>query len=220
LGRKGRREHELDGLLARLLKQRHTSFNGRDMIQRRMAASLRLGRRRLLVALVLSVSLLGFVITAWPPQSLHSLFQTGQISSKAALIDSLSLSDPDPSFVWNVTRSLSSVGITVDYYGPSQVTVGLFRNLPSQGYRMLIIRSHTATFFGVPTSLSIVTSEPYTKSRYVYEQLVGQVAPAVVRPGNTYFAITPSFVRDAMQGNFWGTVVIQMGCSTLRETMQ
>jgi hypothetical protein len=81
---------------------------------------------------------------------------------------------------------------------------------------MVIIRSHTARFFGVPTSLSIVTSEPYTTSRYVYEQLVGQVAPAVVRPGNTYFAITPSFVRDAMQGNFWGTMVIQMGCSTLQ----
>ena len=140
----------------------------------------------------------------------------GQSSSRAALIDSLSVSDPDPLFVSNVTHTLSNAGITVDYYPPSQVTVGLFRNLPSEGYRMIIIRSHTATFFGVPTSLAIVTSEPYTKSKYVYEQLVGQVAPAVVRPGNTYFAITPSFVRDAMQGNFWGTVVIQMGCSTLQ----
>jgi hypothetical protein len=181
-----------------------------------MAGSRRLGKRRLLVALVLAIALSGFALTAWPSQSLHSLFQMGQPSSKAALIDSLSLSDPDPPFVSNLTRTFSSAGIALDYYGPSQVTVGLFRNLPSQGYRMIIIRSHTATFFGVPTSLAIVTSEPYTKSKYVYEQLVGQIAPAVVRPGNTYFAITPSFVRDAMQGNFWGSVIIQMGCSTLQ----
>ncbi len=170
----------------------------------------------MLVVFLLIIALSGFTIGAWPSQTLHSLIQLGQGSRRAALLDSLSLTDPDPSFIWNVTRTLYSAGYTVDYYGPREVTVALFRNLPFQDYRIVIIRSHTAIFYGIPTSISIVTSENYTESRYVYEQLVGQVAPAIVRPGNTYFAITPGFVRDAMQGNFRGAILVEMGCSSLQ----
>jgi hypothetical protein len=159
------------------------------------------------------LSSLGLI--ASPPLPVHLLLHTNQSSPRAVLIDSLSLTDPDPPFVWNVTHSLSVAGYSVDYYGPSQVTVSLFRNLALQNYKLVIIRSHTATYQGVPTGLSIVTSEPYSKSKYVYEQLVGQVAPATVRPGNTFFSITPAFVRSAITGGFQDAIVIQMGCSAL-----
>jgi hypothetical protein len=139
----------------------------------------------------------------------------GDNSLKAVLIDSLSLTDPDPLFISNVTHSLSVAGYLVDYYGPSQVTVDLFRNIALQNYRIVIIRGHTATVQGIPTSLSIVTTEPYSSLKHVYEQLIGQVAPAIVRPGNTFFAITPAFIRDAIKGNLRDTLVVQMGCGTL-----
>jgi hypothetical protein len=170
----------------------------------------------MLVVIFSIIALSSFLGTAWSAQVFHSLFQTSQNIPRAALIDPLSLTDSDPSFLWNVTHTLNLAGYAVDYYPPSQVTVALFRDLPFQGYRIVIIRSHTAIFYGIPTSISIVTSEVYDKSKYIYEQLVGQVAPAVVRPGNTFFAITPSFVRDAMQGNFGGAVVVEMGCSSLQ----
>jgi hypothetical protein len=150
-----------------------------------------------------------------PFQALQPLLSNGGSLQKAALIDSLSFTDPDPFFISNVTRTLSAAGYSVDYYGPSRVTVALFRNLAFQNYKLIIIRSHTATTWGIPTSLSIVTSEPYSSLKYAYQQLIGQVAPAVVRPGNSFFAITPSFIRDAISGNLRDTLVVQMGCGTL-----
>jgi hypothetical protein len=161
------------------------------------------------------VTLSSFAMTVSPFPSPQPHLNTGGNSLKAVLIDSLSLTDPDPLFISNVTRSLFVAGYTLDYYGPSQVTVDLFRNLALQDYRVVIIRGHTATFQGIPTSLAIVTSEPYSNLKHVYEQLIGQVAPAIVRPGNTFFAITPAFIRDAMKGSLRNTLVVQMGCGTL-----
>ncbi|HWY27663.1 MAG TPA: hypothetical protein VNW25_00235 [Candidatus Sulfotelmatobacter sp.] len=216
MGRKRRRESRLDSFLAESLgNQRSLSTQG-VVAKRTVTRSHRLEKHVMLVAFLLIIAVSGFTVAVWPSQTLHSLIQMSQDTRKAALLDSLSLTDPDPSFIWNVTRTLHNSGYTVDYYGPHQVTVALFRSLPFHDYRIVIIRSHTAIFYGIPTSVSIVTSENYTESRYVYEQLVGQVAPAIVRPGNTYFAITPSFVRDAMQGNFRGTILVEMGCSSLQ----
>jgi len=160
-----------------------------------------------------TVSSIAMVAPPFPALQLHLI--TGENSLKAVLIDSLSLTDPDPLFISNVTHSLSVAGYAVDYYGPSTVTVDLFRNIALQNYRIVIIRGHTATYQGIPTSLSIVTTEPYSSLKHVYEQVIGQVAPAIVRPGNTFFAITPSFIRDAIKGNLRDTLVVQMGCGTL-----
>jgi hypothetical protein len=186
--------------------------------KRHDAGSRRLGKVGVLLALLLTATLSSIAMVTSPFPALQPHLINGENSLKAVLIDSLSLTDPDPPFISNVTRSLSAAGYAVDYYGPSQVTVDLFRNIALQNYQIVIIRGHTATVQGIPTSLSLVTAEPYSSLKHVYEQLIGQVAPAIVRPGNTFFAITPAFIRDAIKSNLRDTLVVQMGCGTLSGT--
>ena len=205
----------LDRLLAEFIEYRRNRATRRAVEKRAVARSHRLGRQGIFVVLLLAVTLSSFAMAASPFPAPQPHLSPGGNFQKAALIDSLSLTDPDPVFISNVTRSLFVAGYAVEYYDPSQVTVDLFRNLALQDYSIVIIRGHTATFQGIPTSLTIVTSEPYSSLKHIYEQLIGQVAPAIVRPGNTFFAITPAFIRDAMKGSLRGTLIVQMGCGTL-----
>lgn len=128
---------------------------------------------------------------------------------KAALVDELSGTAPNAGFIAGVTSTLTNAGYKVDYYDPSKVTVGFFRDLPRMGYGLVIMRAHS----GIS---SVYTSEPYNKWTYIYEQLAGQVIPVVVDHAE-YFGITTSFVQNSMRGNFQGSLIIAMGCSSLSD---
>ena len=177
-----------------------------------------LWNRRKRGALLLLFALFVALIVFWPYQQGAGQWRPGGAAHRAALIDTLSQTDPDPFFITNVTQTLSSAGYSVDYYGPSQVTVDLFRNLPLMGYSVLMFRTHTATGPSAPPGQNIVTHQPYTTSQYSLEQLANLVTEALVRPGDRFFAITPSFItREAAGvGGFQGALIIQMGCSTLQ----
>jgi len=138
-------------------------------------------------------------------------------SFKAAIIDQLSGTFPNLLFDNDANTMLVNAGYKVDYYGPDQVTVDFFRNLPSKGYGMVIIRAHS-TGWGPGDKIDIFTSETYRKDRYVYEQLVDQVNAATLGGGKYYFIITAKFVRDAMQGQFPRSVIIMMGCTGLKDS--
>ncbi len=77
---------------------------------------------------------------------------------RALVTDQLSLNYPDPSFSTSMTNALNAAGYAVDYFGPTPTAVDSLRQLPSQGYDLIIIRAHTGS------SQSIITSEPYSKS--------------------------------------------------------
>jgi hypothetical protein len=133
---------------------------------------------------------------------------------KAALIDEATAFIPDPAFNTQVTSELTSAGYKIDYFPPSTVTVQLFKDLPSMGYGIVIIRNHS-TGSGAD-GISIVTSELYDPNKYVFEQLTGQIAEVSLgTAGNYYFSITPLFVRESMQGFFPGSVILMMGCTGL-----
>jgi hypothetical protein len=127
-------------------------------------------------------------------------------------MDELSLNYPDPSFTTNITEALTKAGFAVDYSGPSPSSVDSFRQLPRQGYDLIIIRSHTGS------SQSIITAEPYSQSKYVADQLAGRLVPAQIEGGPLYFAITPKFVRQDMSGSFSESTIIVMGCAALEGT--
>ena len=131
---------------------------------------------------------------------------------RAIVMDELSLNYPDPSFNTNITKALKSAGFAVDYSGPSPTSVDSFRQLPRQGYDLIIIRAHTGS------SQSIITAEPYSQSSYVTDQLAGRLVPAQIEGGPLYFAITPKFVRQEMAGSFSESTIIVMGCSALEGT--
>jgi len=142
--------------------------------------------------------------TSWYSSS-HGL---GQL--KAALVDELSATVPNPSFVMKVQRDLGNAGYTVDYYPPSQVTVNLFQNLPTRGYELVLIRAHSG-------ETAIYTSEAYSKTKYVYEQLTDQIVPVDLN-GHQYFAITQKFVEESLHGSFDQALIVSMGCSGLSGT--
>jgi hypothetical protein len=137
---------------------------------------------------------------------------------KAALIDELAVTSPDPYLIQNVTSNMRRAGYTVDYYGPKNVTVDLLKGLPSDGYGVVILRDHSTTF-QTREIIGIVTSELFSQEKYRNEQQAGQVIRVRVGDANAdYFGITPTFVRETMQGTFSNTVVIVMGCAGLANT--
>ena len=140
---------------------------------------------------------------------------------KAALVDHLSLTFPNQSFIDNATEILEQAGYTVDYYPGEQVTVEVYRDLPTHRYDLVILRVHSGrirTPDGTLTdNVALFSSEPYNPEKYVEEEKAGLVGSArYSNASSPYFAITPSFVLLGMEGNFEDTTVILMGCDGLR----
>ena len=138
--------------------------------------------------------------------------------SKAAIIDEVSVpgpaSSPDPYFTDNVTKTLTKIGYHVDYYPPANVTIDLFRSLPSKGYGIIILRQHSTGLSG--DVIALVTSEQYNQTKYVDERQAGLVVEARLGGDNTtYVGITPTFIREALQGTFSHTLLIATGCAGL-----
>lgn len=134
---------------------------------------------------------------------------------KAAIVDQLSGTFPNPSFNDNAKTILVSAGYTVDYYGPDQVTVDFFRNLPSKGYGLVIIRAHSTGWARFGDPVAIFTSEPYSRDKYMLEQLSDSVSSGLLANNQAYFVVTSNFVRKSMQGEFPKSIIVMMGCTGL-----
>jgi len=172
--------------------------------------------RNISYAIILILVFTGsFVFLIRNPQWYSSIERSRPL--KAALVDEVSQTDPDPYLVVNVTNALTRVGYTVDDYGPNNVTVDFFKTLPLKGYGVIILRNHSATLKG--NVIALVTSEPFDPGKFVSEQQSGLVVEAKLRPSNTtYFGITPTFVREEMQGTFPNTVIVVTGCAGLADS--
>lgn len=160
-----------------------------------------------------------------------------QPSHRAAIVDQLSVRIPNPTFVEDATATLEQAGYAVDYYDADQVTVDFFRDLPTHGYDLIILRGHSAIprkDLALPTDVSqavldkvmaqigddvlLFTSQPYDSSAYVDDQKAMRLFPVVYTGdsmANSYFAVSSLFVRSSMRGRFNGTTIILMGCSSL-----
>ena len=183
-------------------------------MQRRKARSKESRWRPKLLLTVAVTILLITGLAAWSTQNYLWRFPVLQSTShpRALIVDELSLNYPDPSFVSNVTVTLTAKGYTVDYVGPSTTAVDYFRQLPGQGYDLVIIRAHEGS------GQSIITTEPYSRSQYLVDQLAGRIVPAQVGAGPAYFALTAKFVRQDMTGRFPESTIIVMGCAALQGT--
>jgi|SRR2546430_10675706 len=206
--RKKATETCIDQFLQQYL-ERHSSPTS----SRSMAARLpkRRGHRRLFLSIVVICTIIGTVTTlSWPYLAPGPESRPINMLS-AAVIDELSITDPDPSFLANATGSLAARGFHVDYYSPGQATVSFFQILPTLGYGLLIIRTHASTD-------AIITSQPYSQSQYVWPQLTGGLSDEKISNGIDYFAITSDFVSNQMRGNFQGATIIVTGCQSLEKT--
>jgi hypothetical protein len=144
---------------------------------------------------------------------------------KAALVDHLSLTFPNQSFIDNVTEILEQAGYTVDYYPGEEVTVEFYKNLPTHGYELIILRVHSSAteLQGeefVESPLALFTSEPYSQTKYVSEQLTSHLVVAYypMPEPSYYFAIWPEFITANTEGRFQNTIIVTMGCEGLTNT--
>lgn len=144
--------------------------------------------------------------------------------NKVAIVDQLSLTEPNPAFVETTEKLLERAGYIVDYFPGEEVTVDFYRDLPTHGYSLVILRNHSSV---VRTTVSdatgvtgLYTSEPYSKNKYSLEQKTRRLIVAWYNEGGPqYFGIAPEFVRSSMKGDFAGATVILMGCDGLSSEM-
>jgi hypothetical protein len=124
----------------------------------------------------------------------------------AVIIDQAALTSPNPPLIASIKNMVRNSGYETDHYQAEEVTVNLYRSLPKHNYRLIIIRTHSGV--GV-----ICTGEKYEETKYVSEQLTGQLE-RVFLSGGSYFAITTSFILT-LNGRFKDSVVLMMGCAGL-----
>jgi hypothetical protein len=197
-------ESDFDELLARLLEQERIQKGetSKHLEKRPKRRVLRLALVSLSIFLVLFAAVWVYQDNSW-----HFSAPSGSGAPRAALLDQLSATVSDPAFNDSIRSTLLSAGYTLDYYSPAQVTISLLQTLPLKDYNLIIVRSHSG-------SDEIYTTEPYTTSKYAWEQLTNQIAPVELY-NKTYFSITNNFVTDSMRGTFPGSLIIIMGCSGL-----
>jgi hypothetical protein len=143
----------------------------------------------------------------------------------AAIIDQLSSLQENEGFIANVTQELEDYGFVVDVYQGNNVTVDLYRQLPTYGYKLIIFRAHSGILGQdgeiIPRTV-LFTNEAYSESAHPLEQVYEQLTMGGACQNCTMmFGITPEFVRATsvfdqgkdMEGRFDNTVIIMMGCS-------
>jgi hypothetical protein len=137
---------------------------------------------------------------------------------KAAIVDHLSLTFPNQTFIQTAITILKQAGYSVDYYPGEKVTVEFYRNLPTYEYKIIILRVHSTT--GGYSIVGLFTSEIYSRQKYIYEQLTDQLYPLAYSytDREAYFGILPSFVELSMKGKFQNTIIVMMGCEGLNNT--
>lgn len=177
-------------------------------------------KRRICIAISdVFLACLAFIFLYQSGQSVIAYCAQTPLPAKAAIVDHLSLSWPNPAFVKESTALLKRTGYDVDYYEGKQVTVEFYRSLPTRGYNLILLRAHTA-YISEYLSLAMFTSEPYSKHRYVYEQLRNRVACGYIQPHHEgdprYLAITDKFVRFSMEGTFNDAIIVMMGCAGIK----
>ena len=191
-------------------KQKSLTTSARGFQLRKAKSKMGKWRTKLLLSILTLIILIVGIAAYMTDDYLWRLPAShGNSQPRALVMDQLSLNYPDPSFTANITNALKAAGYSVDYSGPTSTAVDLFRQLPKDGYDLIIMRAHSGS------SQSIITSEPYSQSEFVADQLAGRLVAAQVDGGPLYFAVTPKFVKDDMAGRFSGSTIIVMGCSAL-----
>ena len=183
------------------------------------------GRRRSVAALALVVLLAAGLAAGL----LFGLSRGGDGPKTAAIVDQLSLTQPNPDFVAAATDLLQRAGYAVDYYPGERVTVDFYRRLPRMGYDLLVLRVHSGIVTEVDEGtgeetkaeyVSLFTAEPFDDTSYASEVAAGRVgASYYTRDGPWYFSVGPDFIRYSTWGRFDDTLVIMMGCDGLRSNL-
>jgi hypothetical protein len=138
---------------------------------------------------------------------------------RAAIVDHLSLTEPNPDFVEAATDLLEQAGYAVDYFPGQEVTVEFYRQLPTWSYELIILRVHSAQgkVGDEPANwVTLFTVDPYDKTAYRSEQTKQRLSKvSYFKGGPAYFGVMPNFIKSSAKGDFQGATIIIMGCDGL-----
>jgi hypothetical protein len=168
--------------------------------------------------------------------------RSAEASRRAAIVDQLALTSPDQPFIDEATKTLQQAGYAVDYYPSDQVTVDFYRDLPTHGYGLILVRAHSGFALKDTSALAqevrgqgetfVFTSEPYSADKYLQDQRDRRLGVAFYFDVNgvnsdpetmmqaykslpRYFGVKPGFIASSSRGRFDKTTVILMGCNGL-----
>jgi hypothetical protein len=138
----------------------------------------------------------------------------------AVIVDQLSLTAPNDNFLSSARDALEGAGYRVDYVPGEQVTVEYYRNLPAQGYDIVLVRAHAGRRVTADElSADLFTSEAYDSDRHVEDQEAGRLKIGTYDEdaplSEALFTIPAEFVSESMRGDFDGATVVLMGCDVL-----
>ncbi len=180
---------------------------------------LRLALAGLVVVLLAVIGSSAFLLSSRGGDGSAGDFKT------AAIVDQLSLTQPNPDFISSARGLLAEAGYLVDYFPGERVTVDFYRTLPQRDYDLILLRVHAGITTEVDVSsgerteteyVSLFTGEPYTAGKYAEEEL-DRLGRAVYYEGaDPLYGIGPRFVEESMQGTFDSTLIVMMGCDGLR----
>jgi hypothetical protein len=178
------------------------------------------------VVLALTLTVVIIMVSSVFIYSLLNQSSTNSTSATSAIVDHLSLTYSNQTFIKAATNLLKQAGYSVDYFPGDKVTVEFYRNLPAHGYKVIILRVHSSATNpdGSEGPVTFFTAERLNPSKYVAEQHAGQLRGVAytledIEKGITYFGITPLFVTQCMKGHFNNAAIIMMGCEGLRNTV-
>ena len=166
--------------------------------------------------LLIAVAIVGIVV-------LIRLYPPGQPpfgnsdTPRAAIVDQLSVLQENPAFIAGVTGQLEEYGLEVDLFQGDDVTVDLYRELPTRNYKLIVFRAHSGILGGDETvhqKTTVFTNEVYSSWRYQADQWENRLFGATIGEDFGWvFSISPKFIRESMPGRFDDTVIIMMGCA-------
>ncbi len=140
---------------------------------------------------------------------------------RAAIIDQLSSSKlstisryQNQTFITEAQELLLARFFQVDYYSDN-ATVDNYKILPSLGYKLIIWRAHSALDLK-SQYVAISTSERSGSRNYDQYSNDQLTLCNITGDPRLYFAITPKFVEECMDGRFEDTVIILMSCNGLK----
>ncbi len=154
----------------------------------------------------------------------YLFFQPRVESWTAALIDQVTIEEGlfNADFNATITSLLNASKFDVKYYPGEDTNVTFYRDLPSKGNKIIILRAHSAVRSGSNSDfVDLFTSESYSTQKEIqYSSYGNQISVALfLGTDHKYFAVGPTFVDLSMRGRFDSAcVIILMGCDSLNKT--
>lgn len=133
---------------------------------------------------------------------------------KAAIIDGIGLTRPNPIFIKDVRGILERAGLSVDVYAGENVTIDLLRNIG--GYGLLIFRLHSAVDekYGFLYLFSAERfNETIYETRFSEERRTGAVRKGVTFEREEYFTLRADLLGHMNYNGLIGSTIILMGCN-------